>query len=604
MLRGYRGPALAFVMSVILLGAVMITRPPEPPPPGTPAPRVISTVTVRPAVLPTSTPAPTLTPAPTIPFQRIDTATLNEALVAPGCVVKLNPLLAGYNQADRDVSALIFEGLMTTDPYGAAVPGLAAALPRISADGLVYVVTLRDDIRWHDGAPFTSADVAFTVALMQDAAFPGPVELQTFWQTVQVDVIDERTVRFTLAQPLATFLDYLRIGILPEHVLRGTSAAALRAHPFNLSPIGTGPYQFDALLGDGARLRGVRLRLAATYVERPEARDGFSFRQINFRCYPTWEDAIAAFQRGEVNTIGEVPPEAVAQIAALPLIPYAAYRPALGAVIYNWTRDSVAYFRDQRMRRALAYSVDRQALVDRYMADRAVSADGPILPSSWAFARGISCPTYDPAAPDAARQSLAQVQIAPPPTPVPETAEGDEGAPPPEPAPAGPVYAFQLLVANDVGQANVARAITEAWNALGLRVELVVVDRQTFRERLAAGNFDAALVELNLAPMADPDPYSLWRQAPRDGGLNFGGMNDRLLSELVETARRAPNGSYRVELYRQYQQLFCDRSAALILYYPVYYYGADQRIAGIQLGFMSEPADRFRTIHDWRFVAD
>ena len=70
----------------------------------------------------------------------------------------------------------------------------------------------------------------------------------------------------------------------------------------------------------------------------------------------------------------------------------------------------------------------------------------------------------------------------------------------------------------------------------------------------------------------------------------------------VEQARREVNGLHRAQLYQQFQQLFCDRAAALLLYYPMYYFGADRRITGVQLGFMSSPSDRFRTIKDWRFI--
>jgi ABC-type transport system substrate-binding protein len=184
--------------------------------------------------------------------------------------------------------------------------------------------------------------------------------------------------------------------------------------------------------------------------------------------------------------------------------------------------------------------------------------------------------------------------------PNPATVDPRETAP--AAPPARPDFRFQLLVNNDPALAAMAQEMVNAWNALGLRANVVVVDALTFKERLTAGNFDAALVELNLAPNADPDPYSLWRQAPADGGLNFGGMNDRRLSELMEEARRDANDIHRAQLYREFQKLFCDRTAALLLYYPIYAYGADRRIAGIQLGFMSSPSDRFRTLKDWRFT--
>lgn len=606
MLKGARGPLLALLSAVALLVAVLVSRPAAPNPatdsvPTSTAVAAIPTPVTPTPNLPTAPALPTVTPIPPPPIATpfpYDPQTLREALIDPNCVIKLNPLLAGFNQPDRDMSALIFEGLMKTDQYGAAVPALAAGSPRISADGLTYVFTLRTDVAWHDGVPFTSTDVLFTVGLMQDAAFSGPSDLAVFWRSVEVDALDPVTVHFRLAQPLATFLDYLRIGIVPEHVLRGANGATLNAHPFNLSPIGTGPYQFESLLSDGQRVRGVQLRAAGTFAARPEAAGGFALRRLTFQCYPTFDDALAAYQRGEVGGFGEVPPSAASGIKTLGLTLYSAYRPALGAVIFNYGRDQVAYFRDVRMRTALARTLDRRALVAATLADRAVAAEGPILPSSWAFNRAVSCPAYNPADPEAAARAFAQVQVTPPPE-----VHSDPTTPTPDPAiPTENVYRFQLLTPNDAGLAALAQSVVERWNALGrIRAEVVVVDSTTFRERLTAGNFDVALVELNLAPAADPDPYSLWRQAPRDGGLNFGGLNDRAISELIESARAATNGADRAKRYADFQDLFCDRAAALPLYYPVYYYAADSRLSGVQLGFMAEPSERFRTVREWRF---
>jgi ABC-type transport system substrate-binding protein len=79
-------------------------------------------------------------------------------------------------------------------------------------------------------------------------------------------------------------------------------------------------------------------------------------------------------------------------------------------------------------------------------------------------------------------------------------------------------------------------------------------------------------------------------------------LNERRISTLVEAARREVNGAHRAELYQQFQQLFCDQAAALLLYYPVYAYGTDSRLAGVQLGFMADPSERFRTLQDWHFV--
>jgi peptide/nickel transport system substrate-binding protein len=110
---------------------------------------------------------------------------------------------------DQDLTSLIFEGLTTTNNYGEIVPDLAESWS-VSADGLEYIFTLRDDALWQDGVPFTAEDVALTFDLVGDPEFPGAAALRDFWKTVEVGPLGERMVRFRLTQPLASFPDYLR----------------------------------------------------------------------------------------------------------------------------------------------------------------------------------------------------------------------------------------------------------------------------------------------------------------------------------------------------------------------------------------------------------
>src|SRR5260221_13930034 len=102
--------------------------------------RMQEVLPARLAIPPPETPLPTLIPASPIPFQELDTATLHEAVV--GCFKKMNPLLAGYHQPELDASALIFEGLTTTNQFGGAGPDLASSI-EFSNDGLTYLVRFR-----------------------------------------------------------------------------------------------------------------------------------------------------------------------------------------------------------------------------------------------------------------------------------------------------------------------------------------------------------------------------------------------------------------------------------------------------------------------------
>ncbi len=611
--RGLRLPFAALLLASALLIAALLTRAddgravpvtatPEPAPQSTPVPLEVT---------PSPAPAETVAAAPAAPAN-----VLVEALV--GRISRLNPLLATYNPVDRDITALIFEGLTTTNQYGEIVPDLAESWT-VSPDGLDYFVTLRQDVLWHDGLPFTADDVVFTFRLLGDPLFPGAEELRTFWRTVEVDALTETIVRFRLTQPLASFPDQLRIGIVPAHALAGTAVQDLARHPFNLSPIGTGPYQFEALTASGGQIDGVQLRVAPVYRQRPEGQTGYQLDRLVFRTYDTVEAALAAFRAGEVHSIGTIPPEALDLARQTPgLSLYTTIAPRVGVLIYNWERSAVRFVRNPRVRLALAHAVDRPALVARHLSGRAVLADSPLLPTSWAYVPGSPWPAYDMAQAEALLQTASFLFEQPTPTPTPTVtptpAEGEvtptaEATLTPEATPEAEAEAQEeplrlsltLLTYDDPALLALAGDIATAWGQLGFTVSVEGVSAAELRERLEAGDFDAALVEFSFEPSADPDPFVFWHQGQYQTGQNYGGMDDRRISEELEAARRDPYGINRLEHYRRFQQLFAERAPALVLYYPLIGYAADARLQGVQLGFLGDPSDRFRTLQDWYF---
>jgi len=163
-----------------------------------------------------------------------------------GQPMSINPLLASLNNVDRDLARLLFSGLTRLGPSGQILPDLAQGWD-ISQDGRLYTFHLRPDVTWHDGAPFTAADVLFTYSLLADPQFPGDPQLGQFWQQVHCQQVDTLAVGCQLPTPFAPFLSFATIGILPQHALQGVSARDLSSHPFNLAPVGTGPFRLTHL---------------------------------------------------------------------------------------------------------------------------------------------------------------------------------------------------------------------------------------------------------------------------------------------------------------------------------------------------------------------
>ncbi len=119
-------------------------------------------------------------------------------------------------------------------------------------------------------------------------------------------------------------------------------------------------------------------------------------------------------------------------------------------------------------------------------------------------------------------------------------------------------------------------------------------------ERLTPRNYQAALVDLDLTPSGDPDPYPFWHQTQIEPpGLNYAGYDDRDMSEILETARLAPDQEQRKELYAQFQQLFARDVPAILLYQPVYTYAVGRSVYNVHVGPIVRPGDRFLGVADW-----
>lgn len=154
--------------------------------------------------------------------------------------------------AGKDIGAIhiCMEPLAHFDPNGELVPVLAAEIPSLDNGGVAEDYTsvtwkLRPDVKWHDGEDFTADDVAFTYTFLSDPA-SNATTLGFYRNIESVEAVDDHTVTITFTQPVAAWFNPF-VGssgtILPEHVLRDYVGADAVHAPFNLSPIGTGPFK-------------------------------------------------------------------------------------------------------------------------------------------------------------------------------------------------------------------------------------------------------------------------------------------------------------------------------------------------------------------------
>lgn len=506
----------------------------------------------------------------------------------------INPLLCQIYEADNDLCALVFNGLTRLDHNGVVVPDLAQRW-EVSPDGLSYTFHLRRGVRWHDRQPFTSDDVIFTVKLLQDPDFPGWADWGKLWRTVTVARIDDYTLRFELPAPLAPFLDYTTFGILPSHLLQDVSASELLDHPFNLNPVGTGIYSVGEVITDTGRISHITLNANPYYFrQRP------LIARIQFKFYPSYQAVYQAYLDEEVQGIGRVAAENLADAQAHPdLELFTSVLPRSSLIYLNLASEEVPFFAEPEVRQALLYAIDRQALVDQVLDGQAIVARGPVLPSSWAYTPTVLLYDYDPAqAITLLAEAGWEATGVSAPSSISDTGvtTNTVGSWVKE----GRALSFSLLVPDDPARLAVAQEIARQWGLIGVRADVELVATGLLSERLRPRHFQAALVELDLTLVGDPDPYTFWHQTQIEPpGQNYAGYDNRDMSEILETARLTPDQEARKELYYEFQQLFAQDVPALFLYHPVYTYAVDRYVRGVNVGPIVRPGDRFLGVADW-----
>ena len=504
-----------------------------------------------------------------------------EALI--GSMGRLNPMLDWNNPADRDVNRLIFSGLLRFDSHGLPLPDLAESWGT-SSDGTLYNFSIRPNAVWHDGEPVTTDDVIFTIELIKSAGSLFPQDIKDLWSQIEVKKLDDKTLQFKLPEPFAPFLDYTTFGILPKHLLESVPADQLASAEFNLKPVGTGPYKFDRLITSGGQITGVALKVNEDYY-LPRA----YVEQIVFRFYPNSASAFDAYQQGEVLGVSQLTTDILQPALMEPAFSvYTSRLPQMGLVFLNLNNPSVTFLQNEKVRHALLLGVNRSHIVSHIMQGQAIIADGPILPGSWAYYNEIEHFDYDP---DAAATLLKDEGFVIP------ASGGDVRAKD------GQFLTFTLVHPNDEIHTKIAQAIQSDWAVIGVKIDLQSVSYDSLvNDSLASRNYQAALADLNTMRTPDPDPYLFWHQSEATGGQNYSQWDNRTASEFLETARTVADFESRARLYRNFQVMFVKDMPSLPLYYPVYSYGVDAQVQGVQVAPMYDVSDRLALIAEWYLV--
>jgi peptide/nickel transport system substrate-binding protein len=522
-----------------------------------------------------------------------------------GHAVSVSPLTA-RTQADRDLVALIFSGLVRNGPNGTLVPDLAQ---RWSVDekGTVWTFELRADARWHDGEPVTADDVVFTIETLQDPDYTGPGA--TSWSEVTVRAVSATVVTFTLKTPLGGFLQAATQPIAPAHLLEEVPVTLLADHPFGRQPVGSGPFALASLDDQIAQLIPAESALPPNDAEsdpsaaptdslstspptpRPERPTPY-LPGVELHFYDDPAALAAAYRAGDLDAASGLSSAVAADLATSKdsrLLRYPGS--TLTTVLLN-LRPSHPEFRDPKVRTALLAAIDRVSLIDRVYASVAVSAPGPIPPSS---------PLFDPAADPPVAYSTADAKKALKAAGWEQKDDGWHLANGKKP------IAIELLspeqAANPAAFAT-AEEVAADWKALGLAVTHVGLPPSEFvNDRLASGTFAAAVTDVTVG--LDPDLYPLLASSQtRTGGSNIAGVQDPALDKLLTKARAPGSPEERKAAYSALEKRLGTGRYLLPLAFSDEAVVVRDTVDGPAVRQVADPADRFWDVLTWRLAAD
>ncbi|MFQ5746833.1 MAG: ABC transporter substrate-binding protein [Gemmatimonadota bacterium] len=281
----------------------------------------------------------------------------------------LNPVLSTDQNANELIDYLLFTTLVRYDEEYRIAPGLAQSWT-LGPSGVVF--RLHEDLRWHDGAPVTAEDVAFTFRLAKDPAAASPLAAAYLSNVTGVEVLGPHAVRFTFDGPHSQPLEDFFWAPVPAHLLSRVPAAELARQPFNRRPVGNGPYRFVSWSVNQQLVFEANPDYPLSLGGPP------AIRRIVYRIIPESTSLLAELLSGGIHVDGPVSPADAPKIERAPGVRL--FRFPWRQFSYIGWNGRRPLFSDARVRRALTMAIDRQAILESVLEGFGRPAVGMIPP--------------------------------------------------------------------------------------------------------------------------------------------------------------------------------------------------------------------------------
>ncbi|MGB4768190.1 MAG: peptide ABC transporter substrate-binding protein [Candidatus Saccharimonas sp.] len=494
---------------------------------------------------------------------------------ALGPINTLNPLFVSTS-AEASVARLLFSSLYDYDSKGELRQDLASGM-QVDASNRIYTVSLKPNLKWHDGKPLTADDIVYTINLIKDPTVRSPLRVN--WLDVSVSALSPTIVKFDLPAVYAAFPYALTFPILPSHILKGVTPASIRESTYSQAPVGSGPFKFHRLQSADTSGTHKIVHMSANslyYQGEPK------IARFELHAYSTEELLLRAINVGELSAATDI---SVTSLSSVSSSQYESTSLALDSGVYLLLNMQKELLKEQKLRQALQLATDT-VVIRRELGGGVLPLDGPLLDGQLTGANVPHAPLADLKRAAQLLDELGWVNV-----------NGIRQK-------NGVKLELSITTTRDKEYGAVLKLVASQWRKLGIKVNENVIDTtsaaSTFvQNTLQARNFDVLLYKLAIG--SDPDVYAYWHSSQAGPqGYNFSNYSSPLVDANLASARTRLEPELRQAKYRQFAKQWIDDVPAIALYQPVVEYLSNKSVHTVQTGTqLVTGSDRYADVVHW-----
>lgn len=497
----------------------------------------------------------------------------------------VNPVLA-INRADHDMAALIYSGLLKLDEKGDLVNDAAESID-VSEDGKIYHITLRKDVRFHNGLQLKARDVAYTIALIQNPELKSP--LRGNWDGVKVEEVGDFELNIVLEEAYAPFLENLTVGILPRDLWDELPIEQVPFSQNNTQPIGSGPYKVtDVLLNKSGLINAYKLSAFEGSNEDP------NISTLVFNFYQNEDELLKALKNKEIASTPSLSPEMFKEVDLNTYKIVQSPLPRTFAIYFNQNKS--AALRDASVRKALDEAIDKEDLVQKALSGYGIPTSSPVPPS---FLDVESTSSVDVASSSSNRLENASNILSAGGWKKTEAGTWEKG-----------IDKNKVTLAVSIATANTplfdqtASYVADVWKSLGVEVTVSQFEQTDLVQSIIRPrDFEALLYGADIGRQVDLYPF--WHSSQKnDPGLNIAQYTNINVDSMLQKIRTEKDPAVRASTTKNTARIIQDETPAVFLFVPTFGYVLDKNVTLSPLSKLSKQSERFANISKWHIKSD